>query len=343
MSVIYVKEQGARVEKRGERMLVVKGRSVLLDIPVANLDTVSLIGRVEMTTPMLHVLMKSGVDVSYFSFGGNYIGRSYAESSKNIFLRLAQYEQYQNRESRMRTAKEIVCNKVMNQIHLIQNYRWTGIEHDWKADVAQLQAQRKRVAEMETSSQLLGIEGFCSNVYFGAFGKMFRGGFTFNGRNRRPPRDPVNVILSLGYTFLTKEVLAALEAESFETYLGYLHGIRYGRKSLSLDIVEEFRQPIIDRLVLRLFNKRMLHPANFEQDGEAVILNEEGFRVFCREYEKWMTDKSFSGCQVSFRSLIKKQAQELKKSIREKHLYVPYEWKMLSSDSRPLTITESDC
>lgn len=89
MSVIYVKEQGARVEKRGERMLVVKGRSVLLDIPVANLDTVSLIGRVEMTTPMLHVLMKSGVDVSYFSFGGNYIGRSYAESSKNIFLRLA--------------------------------------------------------------------------------------------------------------------------------------------------------------------------------------------------------------------------------------------------------------
>lgn len=327
MSVIYIKEQGAYLEKRGERLVVCKSRNQLLDIPVANIENIAMIGNVGMTTPLLHYLMEKGVDVSYFSYGGKYLGHTYAETSRNVFLRLAQYDNYQDVAKRLDMAKAIVRNKVGNQIRLIEHFRWTDVKYDWKADVKQLEIQQRHVGDMETSSQILGIEGLCSNIYFKSFGKMFKCKFVFEGRNRRPPKDPINVILSLGYTFLTREVSSALEAESFEMYLGFLHGLRYGRKSLALDIVEEFRQPVIDRLALRIFNKGMLGEFDFETGDDYVTLNEDGFCTFCKEYERWMSDKAFSGGEVSFRNRIKQQALSLKKAIQKKEAYVPFAWR----------------
>lgn len=327
MSVLYIKEQGAYLEKRGERLVVSKSRSQLLDIPVANVENIAMIGNIGITTPLLHYLMEKGVDVSYFSYGGKYLGHTYAESSRNVFLRLAQYDHYQDAGKRIAMAKQIVKNKVGNQLCMIDKFRWSGIEYDWKADLKQLEIQQSHVEDMETTNQILGIEGLCSNIYFKSFGKMFKCKFVFDGRNRRPPRDPINVILSLGYTFLTREVSSALEAESFEMYLGFLHGLRYGRKSLALDMVEEFRQPVIDRLTLRLFNKGMLSEFDFETDNDAVTLNEDGFRTFCREYERWMTDKTFSGGEINFRNFIKQQALALKKAIQKKERYVPLAWR----------------
>lgn len=115
-------------------------------------------------------------------------------------------------------------------------------------------------------------------LYFSVFSHMLKSNVKFETRNRRPPKDPINVILSLGYTFLTKEVESVLALHSFEMYIGFLHGIRYGRKSLALDLVEEFRQPVVDRLVLRLFNKRILNEYDFETQEGRVLLLEEGFR-----------------------------------------------------------------
>lgn len=147
--------------------------------------------------------------------------------------------------------------------------------------------------------------------------------FEFRGRNRRPPRDPINVMLSLGYTFLTREVCSVLESEFFEVYLGFLHGIRYGRKSLALDIVEEFRQPVVDRFVIRSFNKRILSEFDFEMEGEKVILNEDGFKKFCHNFEKWMIGGE-RGIEKNFRQIIKQQAVVLKRAIQNKQQYLPY-------------------
>jgi len=142
------------------------------------------------------------------------------------------------------------------------------------------------------------------------------------------------VILSLGYTLLTKEVASALESESFETYLGFLHGIRYGRQSLALDIVEEFRQPVIDRLTVRLFNKNMISKLDFEWEDDKIILTEGGFQKYCRAYEKWMKEPSGKMDSRCFRSIIKAQISGLKRAVREHHAYVPYEWRSedVSSD-----------
>lgn len=327
MSVLYLKEQGAYVEKRGDRLIVKKNRKELLDIPAANIDCIAVIGNVQITTQLLHHLMLQGVNVSYFSFGGTFIGEASSDHSGNIFLRLSQYALYQNPEKRIRIAKDIVNNKINNQIHLIENFNWAGADYPWRADVKQIRQYQAQVDEAETINQLMGIEGFCSHVYFQAYGKMMKGAFSFENRNRRPPKDPVNVILSLGYTFLTRETSMALEAESFEMYLGFLHGVRYGRKSLALDIVEEFRQPVIDRLTLRLFNKGMLGKYHFETEEGPVRLNEEGFTIFCREFERWMSDSAFSGEKTGFRSLIRRQASALKFALKQEKSYTPYEWR----------------
>ena len=323
MAVIYVKEQGALVHKKGGCIAVSRNAQQMTEIPGSGIEGVALMGNVQITAQALHFLLQQGIDISHYSYGGQYLGQTAAESSKNIFLRFPQYELYNNDCRRMDFAKRIVSNKISNQLQMICSHRWEEYP-EWKADAAQIRRMREKVSEAETTNELLGIEGRCSNIYFRSFGHMFRCDFVFRGRNRRPPRDPINAIISLGYTFLTKEICSALEAESFEAYLGFLHGIRYGRKSLALDIIEEFRQPVIDRMALKLFNKRMLSKYDFETEGDSVILNTDGFRKFCTEYEKWMTRKTDGGSGPGFRREIRKQIAALKQSIQNGTEYVPF-------------------
>ncbi len=327
MSVLYIKEQGALIQKQGERLAVTKGRNMLLEIPVFQVENLSIIGNVQITTPALHMLMANGVDVSYFSYGGNYLGQSAAETSKNIFLRFEQYQFYLDENRRNQMARIIVDNKIRNQISIIKNFRWHGNEYDWHSDIKQMETYRQSLALKNTSNEILGLEGICSNIYFRAYGKMLKGDFQFNGRNRRPPKDPVNAVISLAYTFLTREMCNALDSESFETYLGFLHGIRYGRKSLALDMIEEFRQPAIDRFVLLLFNRRMLNESDFEfSDTGRIVLNDNGFRKFCSEYERWMAGKNSASGERSFHNCIRSQVSLLKKSICKRIDYIPYSW-----------------
>ena len=187
---------------------------------------------------------------------------------------------------------------------------------------------RDRLDQQKTANGILGIEGICSNVYFHSYGAMFKSNIRFEKRSRRPPKDPANVILSLAYTLLTKEVSGVLDAESFEPYLGFLHGVRYGRKSLALDIVEEFRQPVADRLVLKVFNKRILSEYDFEYDEDnQIVLSEEGFRRFCVAYEKWIIGRDVTSGDKSFRSRIRQQSAHLKSSLLKGQIYKPYKWK----------------
>lgn len=327
MAVLYIKEQGALLKKSGECLVVTKNNHTLLELPVFKVENIALIGNVQITAQALRMLMERGIDLSHFSYGGRYLGHTAAESSKNIFLRFEQYQYYLDEARRLQMAKIIVDNKIRNQMAVVKQYRWGEIEYDWHSDIKQMERHRLSLTNKKASNEILGVEGICSNIYFGAFGKMLKGDFSFHGRNRRPPKDPVNAIISLAYTFLTKEMCSALDAESFETYLGFLHGIRYGRKSLALDMIEEFRQPVVDRFVLQLFNKRMLSTFDFDfPDSGEVVLNEDGFRKFCTEYERWMNGINSASGEKSFRACIRKQVSLLKKSISNNEEYLPYSW-----------------
>ncbi|MCD7715324.1 MAG: CRISPR-associated endonuclease Cas1 [Lachnospiraceae bacterium] len=325
MSVLYVKEQGSYVKKSGETVEVMSRQNErLLTFPVANLDGLSVFGNVQLTTQALAFLLENGVDVSLFSRNGTLIGQVLADASKNIFLRLAQYDAYQDFDIRMGLARVIICNKIENQCQLIQHYRYKD-GFSPQQELGKMEKLKRKLETCMTSNEILGVEGMCSNIYFSCFAHMVSCNFEFSGRNRRPPKDPINVILSLGYTFLTREVCTALEAESFEVYLGFLHGVRYGRKSLALDMVEEFRQPVVDRFVIRSFNKRILNEFDFEVEEDKVTLAEEGFSKFCREFENWMTGRK-SVQPVNYRKLIRSQAAGLKKALRDKTDYTPYHW-----------------
>lgn len=324
MSVIYVKEQGAFIRKMGERIEVTKQEQKLLSFPIANIEGISIIGNVQISTQALVYLLENGIDVSLFSYSGHFIGQAMADSSKNIFLRFAQYDMYQNISERLKMAKILVHNKMENQICIAQKYRYKE-NFSPRDEIRKMKLLQQGLKKCETSNEVLGMEGMCSNLYFSCFTHMIDCEFTFRGRNRRPPRDPINAILSLGYTFLTREVCLALEAESFEVYLGFLHGIRYGRKSLALDIVEEFRQPVVDRFVIRSFNKRILNEFDFEIEEDRAFLNEEGFKKFCKEFERWMQGVGNSD-RKNFRQIIKQQAAKLKKSIQNREEYKPYRW-----------------
>lgn len=323
MSTVYIKEQGSCVVKRGERIVVSKGGNTLLEIPCSAVENIVVIGNVQLTTQALHALMREGVDVSFFTYSGRYAGKIASDSSKNIFLRFAQYTLYQNVEERLAIARIITGNKIDNQIRMIERHRdvLRGQNYDPADDIAKMRECRDGLQRKISAGEIMGAEGFCSNIYFGVFGRFFHCDFEFRGRNRRPPKDPVNVLISLGYTFLTREVSSALEGESFEMYLGLLHGIRYGRKSLPLDVVEEFRQPVVDALVINMCNKRMITRYDFEEtEDEGIRLCEEGFVKFCTEFEKWVNGTR----GTNYRGIMKRQADRLKKTFLQKQEYVPY-------------------
>ena len=222
MPVIYVKEQGAYLKLKGGQIAVLKGKERLLEIPLHSIDNVMVMGNVQVTTQALLKLLANGTDISYFTYGGKYIGHTVPERSKNIFLRFAQYELYNDEARRLSFAKTIVENKVRNQINIIKGFHWERENYDYKKDVNKMQAVIKTLGDKNTNNEVMGIEGLCSNIYFQCFRHMLKCAFNFENRNRRPPRDPVNALLSLAYTFLTKDMCTLIEGESFEAYLGFL-------------------------------------------------------------------------------------------------------------------------
>ena len=329
MRAVYIKEQGAYIRRVGGRIVISKNNKNLREIPITQVEKIVVMGNVQITTQALHMVMEYGVSLSFLSYGGRYIGQAVSESSKNIFLRLAQYERYQDSEARCEIARRIIDAKIQNQISVIEAYRWKE-KQNWRDAIQKLDENRKKLSSKTNSSGMMGIEGICSSIYFSCFSQMLTCELNFSGRNRRPPKDPVNALLSLVYTFLTIEIENALENESFEPYLGFLHGIKYGRKSLALDLVEEFRQPVGDRLVLKLLNKRMLSEFDFQwEERRGVILSKEGFQKFCKEFECWMSNE-----KENFHTIILNQIGILKYAIQNHQEYIPYLWK---GDKRDLS------
>ena len=244
MAAIYIREQGTMITRSGERICITKGGRTLTERPVFGIDNIAIFGNVQITSQALVMLLDMGIDISYFSYQGKYLGHTASDTSKNIFLRMQQYDCYEDIIRRNEIAKIIVANKIENQISVICGWRWEG-DFDWKQDVEDIRRHMLSLREKNGQMEFMGVEGICSNIYFHSYAQMFSCEFKFEKRSRRPPKNPINVLLSLGYTLLTKEVTNALETQSFETYLGFLHGIRYGRKSLALDLVEEFRHMIL--------------------------------------------------------------------------------------------------
>jgi CRISPR-associated protein Cas1 len=322
MAVLYLMEQGSALKKEGERLVVEKDGLKLLDVPLIKIDTILIYGNVQVTTQAMSLLFEHGIETAFLTVMGELKGQLTPRKSRNIILRVAQFQRATDEEYALRVAQAVVKTKIQNQLYLMKQFVYKYPTADFTSAFRLMDDALDSVARKTKVANLLGVEGSSTAAYFKCLREMFRSEIGFGGRNRRPPQDEANALLSFGYVLVMNELTSLLEAVGFDPYIGFLHSIDYGRPSLSLDLLEGFRQPIVDRLVLTVCNKRILGKGDFEARDGGIYLKKDGMKTFFTAYEEWMNRERKTG--GSFRDLMREQAQSLSKAIRSGQVYAPY-------------------
>ncbi len=231
---------------------------------------------------------------------------------------------------RITTGRQIVSAKIQNSRRILQLFGRNREGLNLSEPLGKLQKLRGKVTRQETIASLMGIEGDAAAQYFKCYSTLFLRDLTFSRRTRRPPLDPVNALLSLGYTLITSEATGALAALGLDPYIGFLHEIEYGRPSLALDLIEEFRQPIIDRFILSIANRSIFFPEDFEaRTGGGVFLKDAPRKRFFQFYERLMNSPfnypyDSESQALNFRSLISLQARSLCRCVLTGESYSPF-------------------
>ncbi len=270
--VVYIKTQGARIIREGRHLLVKKGDSTYHTLFTYKLKQLVLFGNIEITHSALCQLMRHGIDTVYLTQHGRYLGRLAAPESKNVFLHQKQYQLLADAEVGLRLARSFVSGKLANMATLLMRIKRTRQAKPAGRCAHQVQQLLKQTETAASIDSLRGFEGKASAVYFEGLRYGFSENMGFVKRVRRPPTDPVNSVLSLLYTFLMNRVYAGLRVAGLDPYPGFLHAIDYGRYSLVLDLMEEFRPIIADTLTLSLFNLKILKKEDFRMEMPAPAL-----------------------------------------------------------------------
>ncbi len=309
---LYVTEQGAMVGIDGGQLVVSKYREELVSVRLIDVLHVAPFGNVQLTAQCLRTLFDRGISVFHFTYGGWLSGVSTGMPSKNVMLRIRQAGAAARRD--LAVPRKMIQGKIRNGRVLL---RRNGDSLD--RVVAQLAGLAELAEHAADAASLLGIEGTAARLYFEAFPSLLRAeglpGPAFTGlRNRRPPADAVNCLLSFCYALLAKELLAACLVVGFDPYLGLFHRPRFGRPALALDLAEEFRPLLADSCVLTLINNREISASDFVVRAGAVSLTEDGRRTVLRAWERRMTTTvrhPVFGYSVSYRRAVELQARIL--------------------------------
>lgn len=324
---VYLDTQGLRVGRSGMVLQVKERDRLVQEIRINEICQLNLMGNIQISTQAVQWLCESEIPVCYFSQGGWFYGITTGLCTKNVFLRQRQFATAQETWFGRTLAQKLVAGKIRNQrTFLLRNH----IEPRARV-LAEMKQMAERAEACSSMEELLGLEGNAARLYFGCFDGFIKvendgghhhgnGGFTFDfeGRNRRPPLDPVNALLSLGYSMLARDFTIACYAVGFDPMMGYYHQPRFGRPSLALDLMEPFRPLIVDSAVVSAINTRMVVSRDFINASGAVILTAEGRKAFYRSYELRMdalvTHPLFE-YRVSYRRLLEIQARLLAKVL----------------------------
>jgi CRISPR-associated protein Cas1 len=286
-------------------------------------------GNIQVTTPALWELAEHGIEIAFFTQSGKLLCQLTPQWPKNLPLREAQWRRRFEPDFVLRFSRAIVTGKLDNALAVIGDYRHNHPELDCAAELTAIEAARAKAQTAAGLDSLLGLEGSATAAYFKALGRMFLPPWQFAARTRRPPKDPVNAVLSFGYVIVGNELQSLLDGAGFDPYAGFYHASEYGRPSLALDLLEEFRHSLVDRLALHLFNQNVFTTADFQSTGAGgVHLNRDGQKKFFQGYERYLgeyRDQPLSGSVGKFRQHFKNQAQKLAKAIQENGEYAPFQ------------------
>lgn len=323
-AVLYLQEQGSSVGKRSEHLTVKKHGQELARVPMHQVRQVCVFGNVQVSTQALQTLIENQIPVAYLTGYGKFIGLFQPPPTKNVGLREAQYRTFSDPPQCLRLARAVVRAKLANQRTLLMRcLRGDGERGKDEPAARDLLDLLPRVDAATSIESLLGLEGQGASLYFGEFGRFLKqvpgGDFDFQSRSRRPPRDPVNALLSFAYALLTKDCTSALCAVGFDPYKGFFHSNRHGKPSLALDLMEEFRSVIADSVVLTLVNTEQVTGADFVRWSGGCQLTERGRKEFFSAYEQRLATTvthPVYGYKMSYARMIEVQARMLAAYVR---------------------------
>ena len=340
---LYLNTPGLRVGRKDATLTVKDEDTVIEEVRLNDVSHVALFGNIQLTTQAVQGLCDAEIPITYFSGGGWFYGMTHGHGLKNVFLRIEQFRLARDPAFVLRIARALVNGK-------IRNHRTLLMRNHVEAPAGTVNRLREAAQDALTADgleQLLGIEGAAAAAYFEQFSGMLkhenpdddeipgaevppeprRLTFEFTARHRRPPTDPVNALLSLAYSVLSKDCTIAAAAVGFDPYIGFYHQPRFGRPALALDLMEEFRPLIAESAVLTAINNRMVTPDDFVTAGQAVNLTPAGRKKFFLAYEQRMTGlltHPLFDYKVSYRRALELQARILARVLTgEIPEYVP--------------------
>ncbi|HLP75635.1 MAG TPA: CRISPR-associated endonuclease Cas1, partial [Candidatus Paceibacterota bacterium] len=330
---LYLNTPGYRVGCKDEVLVVKEKDRVIDEVRMRDVSHVALFGNVQISTQAIQSLCEQEVPVTYFSMGGWFYGITRGHALKNVFLRMEQFRLARDEATCLSLARQFVHGKIRNHRTLLMRNHLEPPE----PIVLKLKRASEDALTADSIEELLGIEGAAASQYFQQFGGMVKVeddlpglglsventkqrmfNFNFNNRNRRPPTDPVNAMLSLAYSMLAKDCTLAALAVGFDPYLGFYHQPRFGRPALGLDLMEEFRPLIAESTVLSCINNRIVTDKDFVKAGQAVNLTAPGRKRFFQTYEQRMSSlitHPLFDYKVSYRRALELQARLLAKTL----------------------------
>ncbi len=318
MSVVYITQQGAVLGKEGERLRVSHEGVTLLDQPLIHVSQVVLFGNVTVTAPAASILLKRQIAVVFLSIHGRYKGRLQPECSQTVDVRRRQYLLAVDPLFCLQIARALIRGKMHNAAQFCLRQRQRPLEGE--RVLQKLQQLERQAAQAEHLEALRGYEGMAAAEYFALYRQFLKQDLGFTHRVKHPPTDPVNVLLSLGYTLLFNNVHAMVHVVGLDPYQGFFHSERSGHAALVSDLMEEFRSLIVDSVVLWVVNKNIMTWEDFTGRGEGLALKPEGLKKFLKHYEDRLQTRIFHpavGGRVTYLQAIEQQAWLLVRVLRQ--------------------------
>ncbi len=293
LNTLYVTTPESYLSKEGQNVVISIKQQEVFRIPVINIEAIVTFGYMGASPGVMRLCAESGISLTFLSPNGRFISRVQGGTKGNVLLRVAQYRFADNKDFSLHLNKLFIAGKIQNYRNILRrSVRDYGDNEDVIVAARSLDRSKHRLETVLDNDTLRGVEGDAANTYFGVFNNLIlqqKDTFIFKGRNRRPALDAVNTLLSFVYTLLCNDVAAALETVGLDPYVGFLHTLRPGRVSLALDVMEELRAYLGDRLVLSLINRKQITIKDFVSEGEqGVILNEKGRKIVI---EAWQSRK----------------------------------------------------
>ena len=294
LNTLYITNSDYYLSLEGETVTVLSDKKRIGKIPLHNLESIITCGYMGASPALMGKCAQEGISIIFLSRNGKFLARIVGEQYGNVILRKTQYRVSECKEESLKLAKCFIMSKLYNSRWILER---AIRDHKLRVDTEALKSASLTLKnslnssyECKSMDSLRGIEGEAASIYFGVFNELIlqqEEEFSFEFRSRRPPLDRVNALLSFAYVLLTSMCTSALESVGLDPYVGFMHTIRPGRKSLALDLVEELRSVFADRFVIMLINKKLILSKHFiEQEDGAVLLNDEGKKIFFKYWQQ---------------------------------------------------------